>query len=78
MKLVVDKNVLFSFIKKESKTRKLILNIEVLELVTPSFCIDELNGHKELICEKSGLSDSEFEEAFDDLRVFVKVFSLSE
>ncbi len=78
MKLVVDTNVLFSFFKKESKTRKLILNIEVLELVTPSFCIDELNEHKELICEKSRLSDSEFEEVFDDLLVFVKVFSLSE
>ncbi len=78
MKLVVDTNVLFSFFKKESKTRKLIAGFEILELVTPSFCIDELNGHKELICEKSRLSDSEFEEVFDDLRVFVKVFSLSE
>jgi len=57
MKLVVDTNVLFSFFKKESKTRRLILNFEILEPVTPSFCIDELSEHKELICEKSKLSD---------------------
>jgi predicted nucleic acid-binding protein len=78
MKSVVDTNVLFSFFKKESKTRRLILNFEILELVTPSFCIDELNEHKELICKKSRLSDSEFEEVLDDLLIFVKVFSLSE
>ena len=78
MKLVVDTNVLFSSFKKESKTRRLISNFEILESVTPSFCIDELNEHKELICEKSLLSDSEFEEVFDDLLIFVKVFSLSE
>jgi predicted nucleic acid-binding protein len=78
MKVVVDTNVLFSFFKKGSKTRRLILNIEVLELVTPSFCIDELNEHKELIREKSKLSDGEFKEVLDDLLIFVKVFSLSE
>ena len=78
MKLVVDTNVLFSFFKKESKTRKLIAGFEILELVTPSFCIDELNEHKELICKKSRLSDSEFEEVLDDLLIFVKVFSLFE
>ena len=78
MKLVVDTNVLFSSFKKESETRKLISNFEILESVTPSFCIDELNEHKECICEKSMLSDSEFEEVFDDLLIFVKVFSLSE
>ena len=54
------------------------MNIEVLELVTPSFCIDELNEHKELIREKSKLSDGEFKEVLDDLLIFVKVFSLSE
>lgn len=78
MKLVVDTNVLFSFFKKESKTRRLILNFEILEPVTPSFCIDELSEHKELICEKSRLSDSGFEEVLDNLLIFVKVFSLSE
>ena len=78
MKLVVDTNILFSFFKKGSKTRRLILNFEILELATPSFCIDELNEHKELICEKSRLSDSEFEEVLDDLLIFVKEFSLSE
>jgi len=78
MKLVVDTNVLFSFFKKESKTRRLILNFVILELITPSFCIDELKEHKELICEKSQLSDRGFEEVLDDLLIFVKVCSLYE
>jgi len=78
MKLVVDANVLFSFFKKESKTRRLILNFEILEPVTLSFCIEELNKDKRLICEKSKLSDSEFEEVLNDLLISVKVFSLSE
>jgi predicted nucleic acid-binding protein len=78
MKLVVDTNVLFSFFKKESETKKLILNFEILELATPSFCVDELEGHKELISRKSRLSNSEFEEVLNALLIFVKVFSLSE
>ena len=78
MKLVVDTNVLFSFFKKESETKKLILNFEILELATPSFCIDELEEHKERICRKSRLSNSEYEEVLNALLIFVKVFSLSE
>ncbi|RZN40078.1 MAG: hypothetical protein EFT35_03365 [Methanophagales archaeon ANME-1-THS] len=78
MKLVVDTKVLFSFFKKESKTKKLILNFELLELATPSFCIDELERHKELISRKSRLSNGEYEEVLNALLIFVKVFSLSE
>jgi len=73
MKLVTDTNVLFSFFRKESETRKLMLNFEILELLTPSFCIDELRKHKKLICQKSALSNGEFEEVLDDLLIFVKV-----
>jgi len=78
MRLVVDTNVLFSFFKRESVTRRLLTNFELIEPFTPSFCIEELSEHKELIRAKSKLSDPEFEEVFDDLLVFVKVFSLSD
>jgi predicted nucleic acid-binding protein len=78
MRLVVDTNVLFSFFTRESVTRRLLTNFELVEPVTPSFCIEELNEHKELIRAKSKLSDREFEEVLDDLLIFVKVFSPSE
>lgn len=78
MRFVVDTNVLFSFFRKGSETRKLVLNFEILELFTPSFCMDELRKHKELVCKKSMLSDEEFEEVLDDLLIFVKVSPHSE
>lgn len=78
MRLVADTNVLFSFFRKGSETRKLTLNFEILELLTPSFCMDELRKHKKLICQKSALSDGEFEEVLDDLLIFVKVSPPSE
>jgi len=78
MKLVIDTNVLFSFFRKDSTTRRLILNFEILELSTPSFCLDELREHRELVCEKSALSDQEFEEALNALSIFVRVFPHNE
>jgi predicted nucleic acid-binding protein len=78
MRLVVDANVLFSFFKRESVTRWLLTNFELIEPVTPSFCIEELTEHKGLICAKSKVSASEFEEVLGDLLIFVKVIPLSE
>jgi predicted nucleic acid-binding protein len=78
MRLVVDTNVLFSFFKCESVTRRLLTNFELIEPATPSFCIEELAEHKELICAKSKLSAREFEEVLGDLLIFVKVIPLSE
>jgi len=71
MKLVVDANVLFSFFKKDSITRKLIAAFEIFELYTPSLCLKELSKHKEEICKKSMISEAEFEEEMEDLRLFV-------
>ena len=71
MKLVVDANVLFSFFKKDSTTRKLITSFEIFELYTPLLCIKELSKHKEEICKKSHISEAEFEEEMEDLRLFV-------
>jgi len=65
-------------LQKRIKNEEFNIEFEILEPFTPSFCIDELNEHKGLICEKSKLSDSEFEEVLDDLLIFVKVYSLLE
>jgi len=54
--------VLFSFFRKGTTTRRLILNFEMLELYAPAFCFEELKKYKETMYEKSAISDSEFEE----------------
>ena len=73
MKLVVDANVLFSFFKRDSTTRELITSFEIFELYTPSLCIKELSKHREEICRKSHISEAEFEEEMEDLRLFVGI-----
>ena len=73
MKLVVDANVLFSFFKRDSTTRKLITSLEIFELSTPSFGIEELCKHEGEICKKAKISRAEFDEALEDLRLFVDV-----
>ncbi len=78
MKLVVDSNVLFSFFSKASTTRELIFMLETFNLYTPSFCIEELIRYRDVICKKSGLSADGFEEALEELKLFVNVVSLSE
>lgn len=78
MRFVVDANVLFSFFREGSGTRRLILNFESLELLTPGFCIDELNKYKGLICKRANLSNKGFKDTLRDLGIFVKVLSLNE
>lgn len=73
MKLVVDANVLFSFFKKDSTTRKLITSFEIFELYTPALCIKELSKHKEEICRKSKITEAGFEEEMEYLRLFVGI-----
>jgi len=73
MKLVVDANVLFSFFKGDSTTRKLITSFEIFELSTPLFGIKELRKHEGEICKKARISKAEFEEALEDLGLFVDV-----
>jgi len=72
MKLVVDSNVLFSFFKKESSTRKIITLVELLELYTLKSRIDELIKHKEEICSKSKITEEEFSRSLTELEIFVR------
>ena len=52
MKLVVDANILFSFFKKESFTRKFILSHPELELFTSEYVFEELEKYKEENAER--------------------------
>ncbi len=71
LKLVVDANVLFSFFRQETTTRELITRFESLKLYSPELAIEELLKYKEVICKKSKLKESEFEEALKRLKLFV-------
>lgn len=60
MRLVVDANVLFSFFKKDSVTRKLITSPKLL-LFAPAFSLRELDKHKEEVIARAKISPDEYE-----------------
>ena len=67
MKLVVDANVLFSALIKDSMTRRLFFE-EGLELYAPEFLFEEFAKYKREIMEKTKRSEAEFEEMLIILR----------
>jgi len=76
MKLVVDANILFSFFKKGSATRELILDPELkydLELFAPKYVLEEVGKHKDEICSKFGLLPQDFDIMFSSLPLFIKI-----
>ena len=66
MKIVIDSNVLFSALIKNSITRKIILEYNDYFLF-PSFVFDELEKHKEELLKKSKLSKEDFEKLLEVL-----------
>lgn len=59
MRVVLDSNILFSALIKDSTTRKKILEYEG-HFLFPEFIFQELEAHKEELREKSGMSIEEF------------------
>lgn len=76
MKLVVDANILFSFFKKESFTRRFILSHPELELFTSVYVFDELDEHKEEVKSKSKIDDRVFELTKEELLAYVSIVPL--
>ena len=77
MLLVVDANVLFSFFKKDSIIRELIIDPESkhdLELISPTKLLSELDKHKSEICNKAKISLGEYEFPRNVLEVYIKIF----
>ncbi len=60
MKFVIDTNVLISALISDNVTRELILEMEE-ELYSPDFLESEMEKHKDLIKEKSGLNSTELD-----------------
>ena len=72
MKLVVDANILFASMIKESLTAELLLS-DKLSLFAPEFLFDEFKKYKEYILEKTNRSKEDFEQFLNILREEIEV-----
>lgn len=64
--MVVDSNILFSALIKDSITRKLILDSDlIVDFVFPEYMLEEFNKYKDVLIKKSGLTNEEFNEVFE-------------
>ena len=77
MRLVVDANIIFSSLIKDSITRKMIL-FEDLKLLTPEYFYIELQKHISSIQEKSKLSENSIELLIDVIMSNIDVVPLDE
>lgn len=60
MRIVIDSNIVFSALIKDSENRRIILNYQGLFLF-PSFIFEDMNKYKELLLKKSGMNNEDFE-----------------
>ncbi len=69
---MIDTNVLFSFFKKESTTRKLILCISLdTSLYAPDYLLEELRRYSNLIMRKAHLTPESFERILSLIKKYV-------
>ncbi len=59
MKLVLDSNILFSAILKNSTTRNILVS-EEFELFLSEYALLEIDNHRQFLLKKTQLSESEF------------------
>jgi predicted nucleic acid-binding protein len=72
MKCVVDTNILFSFFKKDSLTRKFLLSSN--NFISSSLALTELKKYSPLIISKFNISEKEFLIELNRLKRYVKFF----
>ncbi len=77
MDLVVDANIIFAALIKESKTYELIFD-EKLHLFTTEFFFTEFKEHSEEIREKMGKRGEELNHLLDVLKKKIKLIPLEE
>ncbi len=66
MQIVIDSNVLFSALIRDSHTRKSIIEYDGLFLF-PSYIFEELEKHKGELLSKSKMSEADFDSLLDIL-----------
>jgi predicted nucleic acid-binding protein len=72
MNLVVDTNVVFSALVKNSRTREMLVN-PALKLYAPEQLFEELDEHRREIEEKAGITGEEFDRFLFGLKRVVEV-----
>ena len=77
MKLVVDANVLFSALIKDSGTRRLFFE-ERLEIYAPEYLFEEFAEHRDEIIQKAHRSEAEFWEVIGILQSKISIVPVSE
>ena len=64
--LVVDANIIFATFIKSGKTAEILFESSY-EFYVPSFFFVEFRKYKEVLLEKTNLSEKDFEEVLDSL-----------
>lgn len=76
MQLVIDSNIFFSAIIRNSFTRKIIEDYPI-DFLFPEYSLQELLEHQEEICQKAELSNKELSEFIDLFLKNVKIIPTS-
>jgi predicted nucleic acid-binding protein len=74
MKVVLDTNILISALMRDSTTRRLIVEVDK-ELFYPGAGLKEIQKHKDLILQRSGLGEKEFKTVLDTLFEYIQLVS---
>jgi predicted nucleic acid-binding protein len=72
MIIIIDTNILISALMKDSAARKIIL-YSGLNFFYPEMSLNEIEKHKNLILEKSGLSERQYRILLDKLFEYVSL-----
>jgi len=74
MKLVIDANILFSALIKNSFTVDIIIRDDI-ELFAPEFLLDEFLHHKEEILRKARKTTEELHRLLNNIKELIKIIS---
>lgn len=66
MKIVVDSNIVFSAVMRDSKARQILLNFNA-EFYFPSYLVKEYSFHKSIIAKKSNVPEENLEKLFQQV-----------
>ena len=77
MELVVDTNIIISAMLTTGKTQELLFN-KSLRFYAPDYLLAELSKYRELIKEKTGFDDREFEKALSLVTQKINVIAFEE
>ena len=70
MKLIIDTNILISALIKDSTTRKIIF-YSPIELYYPEISSKEIEDNKDIILQKTGLDENDYNALLQELMKFV-------